>query len=75
MEFVGEYAQHKDEILKRYELTDEELQAINNADIPKLYRMGVHPILIMGFSAAHGIGLGEHFSILKKAFGETTPQA
>lgn len=73
MDFVGRFAQNKDEILKDYDLTGEEVEAIKNVDLPKLYRMGVHPLLLMGFSAAHGINLFDHSSILRKEFGGGEP--
>jgi hypothetical protein len=65
MEFVSRFWQNKDDVLKGYELTEEEKEAIKNADLPRLYRMGVHPILMMAFSAANGIGLLDYFSIIK----------
>jgi len=36
-----------DEVLKQFDLTDEEKAAVRALDMQKLYEMGVHPIMLM----------------------------
>lgn len=39
----------------RYELTEEERQALLNLDIRRLYLLGVHPLLLRPFTLLHRV--------------------
>ena len=39
-------------VLERFDLTERESSAFLEADIPELYRLGVHPVLINSYARA-----------------------
>ncbi len=41
--------------LARFDLTDEEKNAVTGLDIRKLYQLGVHPLLLRPFTLLHRI--------------------
>ncbi len=49
-----QYEQNFEELLRRYELTDEELRAVREPDIGLLYVMGVNGQLLMHYAALRG---------------------
>ena len=40
------------ELLKRFDLTERELDAFVEPDIPELHRLGVHPVLMNSYARA-----------------------
>lgn len=57
------FAEERDELLREYDLTAEELQAINKPDIGLLYVLGVNGQLLMHYAALCGI---EWFDYLQR---------
>ena len=49
------YRSDKAGFLARYELTPEEQAAIADLDVRKLYRYGVHPLLLRPFTLLHRV--------------------
>lgn len=43
------------EVFSGFDLTDDELRALREADVASLYRLGVHPLLLVPFSRYAGI--------------------
>jgi hypothetical protein len=39
-------------VLERFELSDREADAFLQADVPELYRLGVHPVLLNSYARA-----------------------
>ena len=52
-----------------FELTDEELCALREGDVAALYRMGVHPLLLVPYSRYAGIPRPEYRSKLASLRG------
>ncbi|HKG49379.1 MAG TPA: hypothetical protein VKB14_02980 [Actinomycetales bacterium] len=52
-----------------YDLTEDEKQAVEQADIGRLYQIGLHPVLLNGFCRASGFSRNEYRDILE-AFAE-----
>jgi Aromatic-ring-opening dioxygenase LigAB, LigA subunit len=49
------YRADKSRFVARYELTPEEQAAIIELDVRKLYRLGVHPLLLRPFTLLHRV--------------------
>lgn len=50
-------------------LESQEVQLLEAADIPSLYRHGVHPVLLAGAASSLGVRPEEGRRLLKEAFG------
>jgi hypothetical protein len=50
-----DYRKDKASFTARYDLTDEEKDAVTQLDIRKLYQLGVHPLLLRPFSLLHQV--------------------
>jgi len=50
-----EYRKDKASFTARYDLTDEERDAVTQLDIRRLYQLGVHPLLLRPFSLLHQV--------------------
>ena len=50
LELQGKYKQNADEVLKRYDLEDFEVKALQEVNAGELYRMGAHSFLLWQFS-------------------------
>jgi Aromatic-ring-opening dioxygenase LigAB, LigA subunit len=50
LELQEEYKQSADDVLKRYDLQEDELKAIREVDAGALYRMGAHTFLLWQFA-------------------------
>ena len=59
---AAEFKANPDEFLRRYRLTDEEREALLEADFPRLYDMGVHPMLLLYYSRVQGLPLPEYIA-------------
>ena len=59
------YAENFDALLKEYELTDEERQALRIGDIGLLYVIGVNGQLLMHYSALIGQEWDEYIQAMK----------
>jgi hypothetical protein len=44
-----------DYFIQKYSLTPDELAAMRNRDLPKLFEMGLHPFLVVRFAGMMGI--------------------
>jgi len=55
-----------EEMLSEYRLSPEEAQAIRSVDLTKLYRLGVHPLLLRHFSIVKGIGMPDYLKAISK---------
>ena len=42
----------REKVAQRFELTERELNAFLNADVPELYRLGVHAVLLNSYARA-----------------------
>jgi hypothetical protein len=56
-----------DEVLAEYRLDEAERRAIETADVGRLYVMGVHPLLLLGFGTRAGYPWPDYIGRLKKA--------
>jgi hypothetical protein len=50
LELQGKYKQNPNEVLKRYDLEDFEVKALQEVNAGELYRMGAHSFLLWQFS-------------------------
>lgn len=60
----------RDALLSRYDLTQEELHAIKEADIGLLYVMGVNGQLLMHYAAYRGFTWDEYIEAMKQGLVE-----
>jgi Aromatic-ring-opening dioxygenase LigAB, LigA subunit len=44
-----------DYFIRKYSLTDEQLDAMRKRDLPKLFELGLHPFLVVRFAGMMGI--------------------
>ena len=61
-----EFLQDNESVLERYHLTDEERALLLNVDIPGLYRIGVHPMLLYHYAVLYGIKRPDYKKMLKE---------
>jgi hypothetical protein len=52
-------------VRKRFDLTDRELRAFVEVDVPELYRLGVHPVLLNSYARAR-MSFAEYRDILSR---------
>ena len=57
----------RDEVLADYRLDAGERAAIEAADVGRLYVIGVHPLLLLGFGTRAGYAWPDYIGRLKKA--------
>jgi hypothetical protein len=57
----------RDEVLAEYRLDEPERRAMETADVGRLYVMGVHPLLLLGFGTRAGYAWPDYIGRLKKA--------
>ena len=55
LELKQKYKENRNEILKRYDLTDSELKALLEPDVGSLYRMGTHTYLLWSYGMLMGV--------------------
>jgi hypothetical protein len=61
------FREERNPVLAEYRLGDAERQAIEAADVGRLYTMGVHPLLLLGFGTRAGYAWPDYIARLKKA--------
>lgn len=61
------YARERDAVLAEYALTQEERRALAEADVGKLYVMGVHPLLLAPFAGRAGLKWPDYLAALQRA--------
>ena len=61
------FAQEQDAVLAEYALTQEERRALAEADVGKLYLMGVHPLLLAPFAGRAGLKWPDYLAALQRA--------
>ena len=61
------YLENKDAILKDYDLTDEELDALRKPDIGMLYILGVNGQILMHYAAMCGYAWPEYIKAMRDA--------
>ncbi len=59
------YFQSRDEFLQRYELTDDERQAVVELDIGALYRKGVHGLILRPFTLLHKVAEPDYLKAIR----------
>jgi hypothetical protein len=57
----------RDEVLAEYRFDESERVAIEAADVGRLYVMGVHPLLLLGFGTRAGYAWPDYIGRLRKA--------
>lgn len=57
-------------MLQEYKLSPAEIKAIIAVDLPTLYRMGVHPLLLRAFATFNGVSLPEYLKALSSLKAE-----
>ena len=67
------YAADRDEVLKDYELSDEERQAIVQPDIGLLYVLGVNGQLLMHFAALHKVEWNAYLEAMREGLKKHGP--
>jgi hypothetical protein len=48
-----------------YDLTEDEKQAVERADVGRLYQIGLHPVLLNGFCRASGFSRDDYRGMLQ----------
>ena len=67
------YEQHPDDLLARYELTGEEIEALRKPDIGLLYVLGVNGQLLMHYAAQCGYAWDEYLDAMRCGLREHGP--
>ncbi len=60
------FLKSRQSLIKDFDLMPEEQEAIIKLHIGKLYKMGVHPLLLRPFSIIHGISETEYLSAIRE---------
>lgn len=60
----------RNEVIRRFRLTDEETDAVRRDDIGKLYILGVNGQILMHFAAWRGLSWDEYIAAMKDALAE-----
>jgi hypothetical protein len=61
LELKQKYKESPQEILKRYDLADFEIEALLEPDVGSLYRMGTHTYLLWAYGALMGVKPDSYF--------------
>lgn len=67
------FTEDLDDLLKDYELTEEEVEAIKKPDIGLLYVMGVNGQLLMHFAAFRGLPWDDYIAAMRQGVEEHGP--
>ncbi|MFQ5682923.1 MAG: hypothetical protein ACE5HC_06585 [Candidatus Binatia bacterium] len=59
-----QFRQEPTTFLSHYDLTDDEKKAVLEVDTRKLYRLGVHPLLLRPFTLFHGVSAEDYAKAL-----------
>jgi len=60
-----EYFKEKAPLFDRYPLSDDERQALHSFDIGKLYRMGVHGLILRPFTLLHQVSEPDYLKAIR----------
>ncbi len=60
----------REDVLARYRLSSEEVEALKSDDIGKLYILGVNGQILMHFAAWRGLGWDDYIQAMKDALAE-----
>ncbi|MEM7403968.1 MAG: aromatic ring-opening dioxygenase subunit LigA [Pseudomonadota bacterium] len=69
----AQFLDDPDGILKEYELTDEERQALLEPDIGLLYVLGVNGQILMHYAAAHAIAWDDYLERMREGLRQHGP--
>lgn len=61
------FASDRDAVLAEHTLTQEERRALADADVGRLYMMGVHPLLLAPFAGRSGLKWPDYLAALQRA--------
>ena len=64
------FSADRNEVIRRFRLTDEETDAVRRDDIGKLYILGVNGQILMHFAAWRGLSWDEYIAAMKDALAE-----
>jgi hypothetical protein len=64
------FADDREAVLSRYRLSDEEVEAMRDDDIGKLYILGVNGQILMHFAAWRGLSWDEYIQAMKDALAK-----
>lgn len=64
------FSADRNEVIRRFRLTDEETDAVRGDDIGKLYILGVNGQILMHFAAWRGLSWDEYIAAMKDALAE-----
>lgn len=67
------YKQDRRAVLSPYELTEEEVTALVEPDIGKLFHLGVNGQILMHFAALHQIPWGEYLRLMEEGLNKYGP--
>ncbi|MFN4017017.1 MAG: hypothetical protein ACK4JB_16895 [Reyranella sp.] len=67
------YAEERDAVLREYDLTQEEIGALQKPDIGLLYVLGVNGQLLMHFAALHRIEWTDYLERMRQGLREHGP--
>lgn len=67
------YHADRHEVLAPYELTDEEVEALTEPDIGKLFHLGVNGQILMHFAALHQIEWADYLELMRQGIEEHGP--
>jgi hypothetical protein len=51
-------------VLANYDLTEKELEAVQNVDIKRIYQMKVHPLLVWHFAVLEGMSSPKYVELI-----------
>jgi Aromatic-ring-opening dioxygenase LigAB, LigA subunit len=64
------FTDDREAVLSRYRLSDEEVEAMRDDDIGKLYILGVNGQILMHFAAWRGLSWDEYIQAMKDALAK-----
>ena len=60
------FLESKNKLIKEFDLTIEEREALLELNIQALYKMGVHPLLLRPFTIIHGVSEPDYLNAIRE---------
>lgn len=60
------FLESKNKLIKEFDLTTEEREALLELNIQALYKMGVHPLLLRPFTIIHGVSEPDYLNAIRE---------
>ena len=60
------FRKSKNKLIKEFDLTIEEREALLELNIQALYKMGVHPLLLRPFTIIHGVSEPDYLNAIRE---------